>query len=150
MRRSYSPQPPPPPSSPLQEVEERNVLGEVTKRWLGEQYLLNIGAASPDETPQIFDTLLSYGYAEPSVTNVTLEMDQDEMNDGRNPKVRYKLRLKWWRKFLLTFTRGESLLGKIFALLIAAVGAPLGIEKRVAERAGDYLPKKYNIRVEVV
>jgi hypothetical protein len=150
VRKNFSPQPTPPQSSQTQEAEEKVVIGEISRRWRAEQWLLSVGAVDPDMTPQIFDTLLAFGYREKPVKTVTIEFDRDEENDGLNPKIHYKIRLKPFKRLLYFLSQPVTLLGKFVALFALWMGAPVDIDSRIAHSAVEYLPGTYSVDVEVL
>jgi hypothetical protein len=131
------------------EAEERAVLGETSRRFFAEQWLLTVGYLDPNYTPQIFDTLLAYGYIEKAVRNVTIELNRDEENEGRNPVLTYQVHLRPWKAFQYRLTRLSGVLGKLVALAAVLIGAPIGLPERISTRAREYLPGHYGVIVEV-
>lgn len=101
------------------------------------------------------DTLLMYGYSQPSVAKVTLEIDRDEFNDGKSPAVIYKIVLKpvdylKWKAVQKAHLIKSNIVRKSTLLALLKAGAPIGLEKTIQDFAVEYLPKQYRVEVKII
>jgi hypothetical protein len=101
------------------------------------------------------DVLMGYAYMQPGVSQVRVGLDFDEKNDGKKPRVIYKIRLAFWLgiKYSLAnnFASKPGIFNKLMALFMIRIGspAPKAIEATVARYAIAFLPKKYSVEVEI-
>jgi hypothetical protein len=97
--------------------------------------------------------MLMYGYVEPSVEKVTLEIPQGDPNGIQN--VVYKLKLHYidylkWKSLEKANSISNPLLKKATILSLVKLGAPIGLKERIIERAKEYLPAAFGVEVQVV
>jgi hypothetical protein len=113
------------------------------QQW-GARWLLNSGVFSD----LAGDELIAMAY-EPAVKEVKIEIDRDMDNGGEYPSVTYLITLTPF-KYLLYRMSQLTGFGKILALLSSYLGAPIGIESRIAKRAVSYLPAQYTVLVRIL
>jgi len=94
------------------------------------------------------DELMAMALVEPTLADAKLTVDQDLFNDGEHPVVTYHLTLRRFYSFLYKMSLLTGF-GKLLALVAVYLGAPIGIESRVARRATEYLPPRCRVLVEV-
>ncbi len=131
----------------------RPYLSPLEESWLAEQWL-NSSGVFPDTT---IDTLLTFAYVHKGVLHngVTIEIDQDEDNNGENPSVTYKIKLdtstglKWSAIKRAQKIKGD-ILRKSAILALIKVGAPYKLDEEIKSLAKHYLPKKYKVEVQIV
>jgi hypothetical protein len=117
-----------------------------------ENFLLDAGLITEISA----DTLMGYGYMQPGIAKVTLEIDTDEKGAGKNPFVVYKLELepKFGRRYKAMYDAQAKggLWGKLKMIWLLKRGIPMPgmLESNVEKFAQDYLPKKYKVFVNVV
>ena len=116
---------------------------------MGDQWLLERGLW----TERAADTLLGYAYMQPGVEKVQLEIDTDEANFGKSPRVTYKIKLEksFSRKYLKLkdLNNKPGILNKIRMLYIMKSGIPSAgsIEATIRIYAASIVPKSYLIEV---
>jgi hypothetical protein len=96
-----------------------------------------------------------YGYSQPGVDKVRLEIDKDEDNSGKSPKVTYVISLNTkaglkWKAFLKAGEIKNPILKKMAMLAVAKVGAPVGIDTIIKNYATEYLPPQFLVDVKIV
>lgn len=101
------------------------------------------------------NTLLMYGYSQLGVEKVVLEIDQDEANSGKNPKVTYKIKLSpsinlKWDALKKAENIKNIILRKAAVLAIIKAGAPVTIKDDIIKYASEYLPGQFEVAVEIV
>ncbi len=129
-------------------------MNETSQQWLAEQWLVSAGVI-PESA---IDTLLLYAYSQKGVYHkgVVLEIDRDDANNGKNPKVTYKIKLepgallKWKALNKVQQTIKNPTLKKAAFLALAKAGAPYGIEENIKVLAKEYLPPQYQVEVHVI
>lgn len=99
------------------------------------------------------DTLLMYAYAQAAVERVKLEINQ-EVPNGESPTVVYKIQLKplcliTWKAYKKAEQIKNGIIRKTALLGLAKAGAPLYLESEIKRLAGEYLPPKYVVKVEI-
>ena len=116
---------------------------------MGDQWLFERGMI----TERIVDTLLGYAYMQPGISNVVLEIDTDDPNMGKSPRLIYKLKLEksLYKKYLKlkTLIENPSVFNKIRALFIMRSGTPSpgSIEQTIRMYASSIVPRAYTIDV---
>lgn len=132
---------------------EVSSLNEISEQWLAEQWLVKAGVF-PDSA---IDTLLMYAYVQTGVNHkgVTLEIDRDEVGEGKSPSVTYKIKLEpsalfKWKAVKKAESIGNPIIKKAALLALAKAGAPYGIVDQIKNLAKEYLPKHYKIEVQIV
>ena len=101
------------------------------------------------------DDLLGYAYMQKGVKQVSLEIDSDQDNNGKNPILTYKVKLKFWRRLSFKLTKyffdQRNIIARLFALFLVRVGfpAPNYYQLMLGAYAINYLPNNYGVRVEV-
>lgn len=136
------------PSSPS--FDQSLGLGELSERWLTEQWLLAAGVV-PDSSA---DTLLMYAYAQRGVQKASISIDRDEEGMGKNPSVTYSIELdSWastkWRAVQWAQKLTNPIFRKIILLFLAQFNSPIFIREGVSALARDYLPPQYAVRVDI-
>lgn len=125
-------------------------LGELSERWLTEQWLLAAGVV-PDSAA---DTLLMYAYAQRGVQKATLKIDRDEENLAKSPSITYEIKLDpWasakWDMVKWANARKNRIFKKLVLLFLAKMNAPMFLLEGISSLARDYLPGQYQIKVEI-
>lgn len=125
-------------------------IGELSERWLTEQWLLTAGVV-PDSAA---DTLLMYAYAQRGVQKATLTIDRDEANLGKSPSVAYSIQLDPWASIKWEMVqwaerRKNRIWRKLCLLFLAKLNAPIFVREGVASLAREYLPPQYAVKVEI-
>lgn len=115
---------------------------------LGDQYLIERGLW----TERAADILLGYAYMQSGVEKVVLEIDLDEKNSGKSPKVTYKVKLQ--KSFSKKYTKiskanTSTAWGKLQMLWLMKRGIPSpgSLESGIMLLASQYLPRFYKIEV---
>lgn len=131
----------------------RPPISSLDEQWLAEQWFINSGVV-PDSS---IDTLLMYAYMQRGVLHngVTLELNRDESNGGKNPSVTYKIKLEpgadlGWKAIKKADQIKNPLFRKVALLGLAKAGAPYGIDQTIFKLATDYLPKQYKVEVYII
>lgn len=135
---------------PFSLPQELSSLSENTERFLAENWLLAMGTI-PDSAAQ---TLMLYAYGTRGVKSVSLVLNQDEIANGRQPKLIYRVVLNPY--FDLRFKKyaaakkENGIWGRIRMLFWIWMGAPAGFDRSIVDQAKAYLPPNYDVSVEVV
>jgi hypothetical protein len=101
------------------------------------------------------DTLLAYAYSQPGVEHVDLEIDRDDFGDGKNPKVKYRIKLDAnrdikWKALIRAKAIQNPILMKAAILALSKIGAPVGLDESIVIYAREYLPPNYQVEVQIV
>lgn len=102
------------------------------------------------------DDLLGYAYMQKGVKQVSLEIDPDQDNNGKNPVLTYKIGLKFRRRLAFKLTRyffsQKNLAARLLALALVRIGmpAPNYYQLMLGAYASNYLPPNYSVRVEIM
>lgn len=116
---------------------------------MGDQWLLERGLW----TERAADTLLGYAYMQPGVEKVQLEIDLDEANQGKSPKVTYKVKLEksLYRRYskLSELSQAPTALNKLRMLWLMKRGTPSAgsIEGAIRMYAASLVPRTYSVEV---
>lgn len=101
------------------------------------------------------DNLLGYAYMHQHVEKALFTFDADNDHMGAMPKITYEITLKAGidKKYAAVnkYTGKSSLWSKwrLYRLLKSGIPPAGAIEAQIAELAGGYLPKKYQIAVTI-
>jgi hypothetical protein len=137
------------PTSLLTLQKASSPSSEALELLMGDQWLLERGLW----TERAADTLLGYAYMQPGVEKVQLEIDIDEANLGKSPKVTYKIKLEksFSGKYLKLKDLSDKpgILNKIRTLYIMRQGIPSAgsIEGTIRMYASSLVPRSYQIEV---
>lgn len=118
----------------------------MTESWLLETGVIPNGS---------LNTLLMYGYSQYGVEKVNLEIDQDEANSGKSPKVNYKVKLTpsvsiKWQALKKAEKIKNVILRKASVLALIKIGVPIDIKEQITKHAKEYLPAQFAVNVEIV
>lgn len=98
-----------------------------------------------------------YAYAQRGVLHdgVTLELDRDEINGGKNPSATYKIKLEagayfGWKAIKKAERIKNPILRKAAILGLAKAGAPYSVDEMIKKLAQTYLPKQYKVEVIIL
>lgn len=124
---------------------------EIASLLAHENFLMNAGLI----TAYSGEILWRYAVSQKGVAGAEIEIDQDEKNDGKNPKVSFIVTLeKKFKKRYALMCRLDKSPGwfskwRKLRLMMKGIPLPGDLEKNIQTLATNYLPPRYKVHVKL-